>query len=70
MIVLHVNDDLSARLEQRAASAKMSVETYTHELLKQAIEEEDDLDLAIEEHRLGGPTFSTDEVRRELGLEK
>ncbi len=68
MIVLHVEETLSERLEQMAASAGMGVEAYTHELLRQAVEEADDLDLAIEESERDPTTYTAEEVRRELGL--
>ncbi len=68
MIVLHINEDLSSRLEQKAASAGMSAEAYAHELMQQAVEEADDLDIAFEEYQQGGKTYSQEEVKRELGL--
>ncbi len=63
MLVLSIDDQLTSKLQQRAASAKMSVEAYTQELLSQAIEEEDDLDLALEERQRDGQDLSTGEVR-------
>ncbi len=70
MTVLHVSEHLSAKLKQRAARAGMSPEAYTHELLEQAVEEADDLDLALDEHRQGGRTYSSDEAGQELGLSR
>ena len=70
MVVLQINEELSARLEQMAASAHMSTEAYAQELLKQAVEEADDLDLAIEEHRRDDTTLSLEEVKRELDLDR
>ncbi len=68
MIVLRIDKDLSARLERQAVLSGMSAEAYTQELLKQAVEEADDLDLAVEEYRRDGSSKPLEQVERELGL--
>ncbi len=68
MVVLEINEELSAKLEQMAASAHMSTEAYAQELLKQAVEEADDLDLAVEEYRREERSKPLEQAERELGL--
>ncbi len=74
MLELKLSDSLEVRLREMASEAGQSPNEFAVQALKSYMENREDyleaVDALAEDKKSGSRTYSTDEVRRELGLDR
>ncbi len=69
MLEIRMSEALEARLHELAREAGQSAETFALKAIKGYMEDYEDILDAEAAMAEDGPTYSTEEVRRELGLD-
>ncbi|MGE9297042.1 MAG: type II toxin-antitoxin system RelB family antitoxin [Puniceicoccales bacterium] len=68
MVAIHLEADIEERLERAAQKTGRTAEFFAREAILEHLEDLEDYYLAAEAARSPGKLYSSDDVKRELGL--